>query len=166
MGDTPPGARPTTNAGHGRPARRRARPKTATRPQRAQGGASRTEALQDRDFAEWLPQDMDRFEPLVEALKRRLRTRLTRRWRRHRGSGAIDLRRTLRASLPTGGELVKLHHVRRQRRQPRVFMLVDVSRSMETHAQLFLRMRPRLRGGHGRTGLCVPHPSGRGHAAA
>ena len=41
---------------------------------------------------------------------------------------------------PPGGELVKLHHVRRKRRQPRVVVLVDVSRSMEVHAQFFLRL--------------------------
>jgi len=35
---------------------------------------------------------------------------------------------------------VQLHHVRRQRRQPRVVVLVDVSRSMEVHAQFFLRL--------------------------
>jgi uncharacterized protein with von Willebrand factor type A (vWA) domain len=109
-------------------------------PQRAQGGASRTAPLDQRDFADWLPSDMDRFEPLVEALKRRLRTQLMRRVQHARNGGAIHLRRSLRAALSTGGELVKLHHVRRQRRQPRVVVLVDVSRSMEVHAQFFLRL--------------------------
>jgi uncharacterized protein with von Willebrand factor type A (vWA) domain len=46
----------------------------------------------------------------------------------------------LRSALATGGELVKLHHVRRRRRQPRVVVLVDVSRSMEVHAQFYLRL--------------------------
>lgn len=109
-------------------------------PKRAQGGASRTAPLDQRDFADWMPADMDRFEPLVEALKRRLRTQLLRRLQKHRDSGVIHLRRSLRAALATGGELVKLHHVRRQRRQPRVVVLVDVSRSMEVHAQFYLRL--------------------------
>lgn len=109
-------------------------------PPRAQGGASRTDPLDQRDFADWMPADMDRFEPLVEALKRRLRSQLLRRLQSHRDSGVIHLRRSLRAALATGGELVKLHHVRRKRRQPRVVVLVDVSRSMEVHAQFFLRL--------------------------
>lgn len=109
-------------------------------PPRAQGGASRTDPLDQRDFADWMPSDMDRFEPLVEALKRRLRSQLLRRLQSHRDSGAIHLRRSLRAALATGGELVKLHHVRRQRRPPRVVVLVDVSRSMEVHAQFYLRL--------------------------
>ena len=109
-------------------------------PQRAQGGASRTAPLEERDFADWQPADMDRFEPLVEALKRRLRSQILRRLQHHQSSGQIHLRRSLRGALATGGELVKLHHVRRQRRQPRVVVLVDVSRSMEVHAQFYLRL--------------------------
>jgi len=112
----------------------------ASGPPRAQGGASRTAPLEQRDFAEWQAADMDRFEPLVEALKRRLRNQLLRRLQHLQGSGQIHLRRSLRQALATGGELVQLHHVRRQRRQPRVVVLVDVSRSMEVHAQFFLRL--------------------------
>lgn len=138
LGSTPPGeARPTQGmadqegAGEGEP---------GNTPPRAQGGASRTDAFEELDFADWMQSDMDRFEPLVEAFKRRLRTQLLRRMQRHQDSGAIHLRRSLRAALATGGELVQLHHVRRQRRQPRVVALVDVSRSMEVHAQFFLRL--------------------------
>lgn len=109
-------------------------------PERAQGGAARTDPLEQRDFADWLPGDIERFEPLVEALKRRLRSQLLRRWQRHPDSGPIHLRRSLRAALATGGELVKLHYVRRQRRPPRVVVLVDVSRSMDVHAQFFLHL--------------------------
>lgn len=112
----------------------------STNPKRAQGGASRTAPLDERDFADWMPTDMDRFEPLVEALKRRLRSQLLRRLQNHKNEGVIHIRRSLRAALATGGELVKLHHVRRQRRQRRVVVLVDVSRSMEVHAQFFLRL--------------------------
>lgn len=108
--------------------------------ERAQGGASRTAPLDQRDFADWLPADIDRFEPLVEAFKRRLRAQLTRRLQCHRTGGFIHLRRSLRAALATGGELVKLHHTRRRPRRPRTVVLVDVSRSMETHAQFFLRL--------------------------
>ncbi len=109
-------------------------------PQRAQGGASATAPLDERDFADWMPGDMDRFEPLVEALKRRLRAQLMRRLENHRDKGSIHLRRSLRSAMATGGELVKLHHVRRKRRQPKVVVLVDVSRSMEVHAQFYLRL--------------------------
>ncbi len=107
---------------------------------KSQGGASRTATPDTRDFSEWLPGDMDRFEPLVEAFARRLRAKLMRRLQDHPTRGAIHLRRSLRQALSTGGELVKLHHVRRKRRLPQIVVLVDVSRSMETHAQFFLRL--------------------------
>ena len=138
LGNSPPG--PTTPT-HGMAEQQAEGDAEASdAPPRAQGGASRTAPLDQRDFADWMPSDMDRFEPLVEALKRRLRSQLLRRLQSHRDSGAIHVRRSLRAALATGGELVKLHHIRRKRRTPRVVVLVDVSRSMEVYAQFFLRL--------------------------
>ncbi|MBV5298328.1 MAG: VWA domain-containing protein [Rhodoferax sp.] len=140
MGNAPPGeTRPTVGLADA-PGSGAGEADESTEPQRAQGGASRTAPLDERDFADWMPTDMDRFEPLVEALKRRLRAQLLRRLQNDNTQGVIHVRRSLRAALATGGELVKLHHVRRQRRQPRVVVLVDVSRSMEVHAQFFLRL--------------------------
>jgi uncharacterized protein len=107
---------------------------------RAQGGASRTEALHDRSLSEWLPQDLARLEQLTERIARRLRRRLTRRWRDDPRGARLDVRRTLRASLKTGGLPLAPAWRRARREKPRVFILVDVSRSMETHAQLFLRI--------------------------
>lgn len=108
--------------------------------ERAQGGASRTEALEQRDFTRWLPQDLGRLERLVEAIAQQLRRRLLRRRKRDNQGQRLDLRGTLRASLKTGGIPFEPAWHARRRERPRVFVLVDVSRSMETHAQLFLRI--------------------------
>lgn len=107
---------------------------------RAQGGASRTEALHDRSLSQWLPQDLALLERLAERIAQALQRRLTRRWHDTPAGRRLDLRRTLRRSLATGG--VPLHPAWRapRRERPRLFILVDVSRSMETHAQLFLRI--------------------------
>ena len=107
---------------------------------RAQGGASRTEALHDKSLSEWLPQDLQLLEQLAERIARRLRARLTRRWFEHSRGTRLDVRRTLRASLKTGGLPMAPAWRRPRREKPRLFILVDVSRSMETHAQLFLRI--------------------------
>jgi hypothetical protein len=138
MGDSPPGAAKPTLGVTDTPGSGDI--EATDSPKRAQGGASRTAPQDQRDFSEWLPGDMDRFEPLVEAFKRRLRAKLMRRYQGHPDRGAIHLRRSLRSALATGGELVKLHHVKRRQRMPQVVVLVDVSRSMEAHAQFFLRL--------------------------
>lgn len=107
---------------------------------RANAGASLSDPLHDRSMSQWLPQDLAQMEALVERIARALRRRLTRRWRDAVNGSRLDMRRTLRASLRTGG--LPMHPVWRTPRRvaPRLFMLVDVSRSMETHAQFFLRV--------------------------
>lgn len=107
---------------------------------RAQGGASRTEALHERELSMWLPQDLALLERLAERIAQRLRRRLTRRWRDDPRGRRLDVRRTLRASLRTGGLPMQPAWRAPRRERPKLFMLVDVSRSMETHAQLFLRI--------------------------
>ncbi|MFM1988643.1 MAG: hypothetical protein RJA99_1600 [Pseudomonadota bacterium] len=107
---------------------------------RARGGASRTEALHDRSLSEWLPQDLAALQRLAERIAQRLRRRLTRRRQVHPRGARLDLRRTLRASLATGGTPIAPTWQRPRRERPRLYVLVDVSRSMETHAQLFLRI--------------------------
>jgi uncharacterized protein with von Willebrand factor type A (vWA) domain len=107
---------------------------------RARGGATRCEALANRDFCEWLPQDLSRLERIVERLAQQLRHRALRRLRNDARGRRLDLRRTLRASLRTGGEPFAPAWRRPRRERPRMFVLVDVSRSMETYAQLFLRI--------------------------
>ena len=107
---------------------------------RAQGGASRSEPLANRDFNQWLPQDLGRLERIVEAIARRLRRRLQRRLADDPRGRRLDLRRTLRSSLRTGGEPFAPVWRRPRRERPRLYVLVDVSRSMETYAQLFLRI--------------------------
>lgn len=107
---------------------------------RAQGGASRTEALHDRSLSQWLPQDLALLDRLADRIAESLRKRLTRRWQHVPTGHRLDLRSTLRRSLATGGIPVRpAWRVQRRERQ-RLFILVDVSRSMETHAQLFLRI--------------------------
>lgn len=107
---------------------------------RARGGATRTEALHDRRLSEWLPQDLTLLERLAERIAAALRRRLTRRWHDDPRGRRLDVRRTLRASLRTGGLPMTPAWRTRRRESPRLFILVDVSRSMETHAQLFLRI--------------------------
>lgn len=80
--------------------------------------------------------DVD-LDPLLAAagtLIASLRIGRSRRLRPARNGPRFDLRRTLRASLRTGGDPVALHRHGPPRRNPRFVVLIDGSRSMVEHA--------------------------------
>ncbi|HMO64283.1 MAG TPA: VWA domain-containing protein [Verrucomicrobiota bacterium] len=111
---------------------------------RAMGGASRhgpqVEALHRRDGQTWLPQELGGLQRLARQITSRLRPLPTRRWQARQPGQRLDVRRTLRRSVAWGGEpLAPAWQVRREE-PPRLFILADVSRSMEAHAALFLRV--------------------------
>ena len=80
-------------------------------------------------------------DPMRQAARSFLRHlclgRSRRYWAAVRGA-RLDLRRTLRSSLGSGGEPVHLHWKRPPRRSPRIVLLLDASRSMSQHAELTL----------------------------
>jgi uncharacterized protein with von Willebrand factor type A (vWA) domain len=76
----------------------------------------------------------------ARALVRRLQLGLARRWRPAPAGPRFDLRRTLRASLQTGGETLSVRWLRRPRRAPRLVVLVDGSRSMADAALTALQV--------------------------
>ncbi len=107
---------------------------------RAMGGASSTEALHRRDGQMWLPQELGALQQLARRITAQLRPRLTRRWRTAQPGQRLDLRQTLRRSVAWGGQPLRPAWQVRRRETPRLFILADVSRSMESHAPLFLRI--------------------------
>lgn len=107
---------------------------------RGQGGASATDPLVNKPLGEWLPHDSEQLDRYIEPLQARLRRRLIQHYRRASRARRIDLRESIRKAMGTAGELVCLQKRARQTVMPNVYILVDVSQSMETHAQFFLRM--------------------------
>lgn len=107
---------------------------------RAQGGASRTEALHQRDGQMWMPQELNVLQQLARQITAKLQPHPTRRWRVAPRGQRLDLRQTLRRSVAWGGELMQPAWKVKRVEPPRLFILADVSRSMESHAALFLRV--------------------------
>lgn len=107
---------------------------------RAQGGASRTEALHQRDGQMWMPQELSALQRLARQITAKLRPRQTRRWRIALRGQRLDLRQTLRRGVSWGGELMQPAWKVKRHEPPRLFILADVSRSMESHAAFFLRV--------------------------
>ena len=82
--------------------------------------------------------DLRNLEQVIEPLTRKLAARLAQR-RRMASRGRLDFRRTMRASLATGGVPIepKFRHVRPHR--PELFLLCDISGSMATFARFTLQ---------------------------
>jgi len=94
-----------------------------------------------QDFDRALPggplQDLAAVHRVVAQLKRRLATQ----GQEHRGrrrSEAVDVRRTMRASLETGGVPLRLKHRPRRPRRPELYVLCDVSTSVTSASVFFL----------------------------
>ena len=94
-----------------------------------------------RDFDRALPstpaQDLGQVHRVVGQLKRRLATE-GRSLRGRRRSAVVDLRRTLRASLETGGVPMTVRTRPRRPRRPSIYVLCDVSTSVTSASVFFL----------------------------
>jgi hypothetical protein len=105
----------------------------------AMGGASKADPLH-RDVKQWMPEDSAQLESFIRPLEQRLRKKLMRKWIQTHKTQRIDIPATIRMSLATDGELLRLKRKQRDQRRPRIYVLVDVSKSMESHAAFFLRI--------------------------
>src|SRR5829696_9038069 len=101
--------------------------------------ASDEERLAGKTFDALEPHELAQLYRLMSRLE--LATPMRQRRRRERAAHGrhIDLRRTLRASLRTGGEPVRLAHRHRRIAPRRLVMLCDISGSMEPYARAYLQ---------------------------
>jgi uncharacterized protein with von Willebrand factor type A (vWA) domain len=81
--------------------------------------------------------DLAAVHRVVAQLRRRLATQ-GRQTRGHRHHAHVDVRRTMRASLQTGGVPVVLKYRPRRPRRPEIFVLCDVSTSVTSASVFFL----------------------------
>jgi uncharacterized protein with von Willebrand factor type A (vWA) domain len=111
----------------------------------AQGGASRSEPLEARQNRFHAASDRQRLEQEARLLARQARRFLSRHLQSAHAGLHPDIRSTVRGSLATGGLLLDVAWQRPRRLPPRLFVLVDVSRSMETFAPLFMALADAFR---------------------
>lgn len=78
-------------------------------------------------------------ERIAAQLARRLANRRGRRWQTTARGPRVDLRRSMRASLATGGDLAQLVRRNRRRRRVRIVAVCDVSGSMDLYSRFFLQ---------------------------
>jgi len=96
------------------------------------------------DFLRASRDDLQELRRQVYPLARRLGTRLTAR-RRHGHAGRLDFRRTVRASLSTGGVPVVTHHRPHKPHKPELVVLCDVSGSVASFAHFTMLLAYALR---------------------
>jgi hypothetical protein len=100
---------------------------------------SPVEVLASRDFSTFVPDEMQEIARAIMVVARRLATRESRRYRSTRRGHAVDLRRTMRKNIKYGGTVIELARKQRKIRKPKIVLICDVSRSMDTYSKFLLQ---------------------------
>lgn len=94
--------------------------------------------VEDLDLMHATRTDLQSIEHVIEPLTRKLAARLARR-RRRASRGRLDFRKTVRASLATGGVPIEPKFRQIRPHKPELFLLCDISGSMATFARFTLQ---------------------------
>jgi uncharacterized protein len=101
--------------------------------------ASDEEVLRSKRFDALAPGELAQLYGLMARLEVATPRRRTRRSERDRRGERLDMRRTLRGSMRTAGDPIRLARRRRRVVPRRVVMLCDISGSMEPYARAYLQ---------------------------
>jgi hypothetical protein len=101
--------------------------------------ASSLEALRHKPFSSCTAEELAALRELIAALRLDPPRRPSRRTRPHARGRKPDLRRSIRRSLRSGGEIVEPSWRRRQERRRRLVLLLDVSGSMAEYSRALLQ---------------------------
>ena len=96
------------------------------------------EVLAEKRFDALEPHELAHLYALMSRLRLETPWRRSRRYEHGRGR-RLDMRRTLRGSLRTAGEPLRLAHRRRRVQRRRLVLLCDISGSMEPYARAYLQ---------------------------
>ena len=101
-------------------------------------GYSSEVLLRRKPFDDWSADDLPAMERLLARAVRRLRCRPSRRLVPVRARGRVDLRRSFRRAVGTGGEFLSLAMRDRAVEKPDAVLLCDTSGSMDPHTRFLL----------------------------
>jgi uncharacterized protein with von Willebrand factor type A (vWA) domain len=102
-------------------------------------GASRQDRLRKADFSTVSPSDMAELDRLSLRLLSLMSRRVSRSFRAPKACGRLDLRATIRRSVPMGGIPMRLRFKGMKPRPPRLVILLDVSGSMNPYSVFLVR---------------------------
>ncbi len=99
---------------------------------------SERELLQSKDFEAMTADEVAEAKKQIAKMRLNVVEVPTRRFRANPRGRRVDMRRTLRASLRSGGDIIPLQHRSRQRRHPPLVVLCDISGSMSRYSRMLL----------------------------
>jgi uncharacterized protein with von Willebrand factor type A (vWA) domain len=100
---------------------------------------SAIESRARKDFAAFTSDELADVERVAARIVRHLNARPSRRWKAARRGARLDLRRTVRWSLRTGGDPLELARRDRKLRRTKLVALCDVSGSMDLYSRFLLQ---------------------------
>jgi uncharacterized protein len=96
------------------------------------------EVLQKKDFAQMSAAEIAAVTRAIAQMKLPQAELRTRRYQPDRRGLRLDMRRTLRGSLRTGGDIIDIHRLGRIDKPAPIVALLDISGSMSEYTRLFL----------------------------
>jgi uncharacterized protein len=101
--------------------------------------ASNVETLKHRSFGECTKEELDSIRRIMKRIKLTPPKRRTRRTTTAKDGRRPDMRRTIRNSMRTNGEMVELYWRRRRMRLRPLILILDVSGSMSDYSRALLQ---------------------------
>ncbi len=102
-------------------------------------GAGDIESHSLKNFSEFSHEELEEISRLARRIVRRLARKKSRRWQPVARGHRVNLRRSLRLSLKTGGELIELAYKKRRAKRTKLVVICDVSGSMDMYSWLLLQ---------------------------
>ena len=102
-------------------------------------GAGDIESNALKNFSAFSHEELEEISRLARRIVRRLASKKSRRWQPVARGHRVNLRRSLRLSLKTGGELIELAYKRRRAKRTKLVVICDVSGSMDMYSRLLLQ---------------------------
>jgi uncharacterized protein len=102
-------------------------------------GASNLESSVEKDFSLFAADELEEVSRLARKIVRKLARTPSRRWQPAGSGTRVDLRRTFRQSMSTGGEIVELSFKRRKQLKTKLVVICDVSGSMDLYSRILLQ---------------------------
>ncbi|WP_416897294.1 MAG: vWA domain-containing protein [Minwuia sp.] len=96
------------------------------------------EKLQSKDFEEMTATEVDEARRAIQRMRLPLAEVKTRRFAPKAHGRRVDMRRSFRSTLKSGGDIVTLEKRARVRRHPPLVILCDISGSMERYSRMML----------------------------